>query len=118
MGRKNIIPTFKIYDAVVLGSSRTSVAVNVQNLDKASIHLVWSAGSTPVGVFTVEARNGALDDWFTLDMGSTPISLSGNTGSILIRLDEMPFTDIRVVYTRTSGTATLTGRITAKQVGG
>lgn len=116
MGRKNIVKSFKMFDAVELSSSQTSAATNVINLDTASIHLVWSAGSSPVGDITVEARNGEDDSWYELDFGST-ISISGASGDHQLMLNEMPFTDIRIVYTRTSGSATLDAVLTMKTTG-
>lgn len=117
MARKNLIPSFKLIDAEAMDGNITSEVVNVQNMDIASIHLAWSAGSTPVGTVTVQARNGASDTWYDLDFGSA-ISVSGNSGDHQIILSEMPFTDIKVTYTRSSGDGTLNGYITAKQIGG
>ena len=116
MGRKNVVKSFKMLDAVDISSSQTSDATNVINLDTASIHVVWSAGSSPVGTITVEARNGENDSWYELDFGST-ISVSGASGDHQIMLNEMPFTDIRILYTATSGSATLTATLTMKTMG-
>jgi hypothetical protein len=93
----------------------TSSIVNVINLDTASIHVYWN-GTSPVGVITVEARNGESNSWYNLDFGST-ISVSGNSGNHQIVFTEMPFTDIRLVYTRSSGSGTLNAIITMKTTG-
>jgi len=110
-------------DAVDITSNQLSSATNVTNLDRCSISLAWTGGGTPVGTVTVEARQkdankaSADQDWFTVDFGAT-ISISGNSGSHLLIMDNLDFTDIRVRYTATSGSATLTAVLTAKQVGG
>lgn len=117
MGRKNVVPSYKMFDAVALSASRTSEITNVQNLDKASVLLEWTAGSSPVGVVTVEARQGANGNWTELDMGSA-INISGASGNHQLVFNELPFTDIRLQYTRSSGDATLTATFTGKQVGG
>jgi hypothetical protein len=116
VARKNVIPSFKMIDAQSMASNITSSTVNVQNMDIASIHVSWS-GAAPVGVLTVQARNGAQDPWYDLDFGS-PISVSGSPGDHQIVLESLPFTDIQLIYTATSGTGTMTAAITAKQIGG
>jgi hypothetical protein len=115
MGRKSVVPGFKMIDSGNLSGNIVSSIVSVKNLDKASIHLDWS-GSSPVGTITVSARNGETDSWYTLDFGSA-ISISGNSGDHQIVLNELPFTDIRLDYTATSGTGTLDASITAKVLG-
>jgi len=116
VARKNVIPSYKLIDAGDMSGNVTSSVVNVQNMDIASLHLSW-AGTSPVGTVTVQARNGATDSWYDLDFGSA-ISIASNSGDHQIILQEMPFTDLKVTYTATSGTGTLTGYITAKQIGG
>jgi hypothetical protein len=113
---RRVIQGFKMFDAVALSADRTSATTNCEHLDCSSIHVVWSAGSTPVGAITVQARNGEEDSWRTIDFGD-PISISGASGEHEILFNQMPFTEIRLVYTRSSGTATLTAIISAKSVG-
>ena len=116
MARKNIVPSFKMLDGVDASTNQTSKIVNVQNMDKAAIHVEW-AGASPAGTITVEARNGENDSWYELDFGSA-ISVSGNSGDHQIIFNELPFTDIRLQYASSSGTGTLDATITLKQLGG
>lgn len=116
MARKNIVPSYKMVDAGDASSNITSEIVNVQNMDKASVHVEWT-GVSPVGVITVEARNGEKNPWYTLSFGSA-INVSGNSGDHQIVFNELPFTDIRLQYVATSGTGTLDATVTLKQVGG
>jgi hypothetical protein len=115
MGRKSVLKSFKMIDAGDMSTSLPSQSTNVINLDKASIHLVWT-GTSPVGVITVEAQNGENDSWYDLDFGST-INISGNSGDHQIVFSELSFTTIRINYTRTSGTGSLTATISAKVTG-
>jgi hypothetical protein len=117
LARKNVLKPYKMIDGGDLSSNITSSTTSVINLDKASISISWS-GSSPVGTIEVEARNGEADPWTALDFGGSTISISGNSGSHRILLNETPFTDVRVSYTATSGTGTIDAIITAKQVGG
>lgn len=105
-----------MFDAVSMATSQTSAATNVQNLDSASIFVEWSGASSPVGTVTVQARNGAAGTWYTLDFGAS-IDVSGASGNHQLVFNEMPFTDIRLVYTRSSGSGPLTATISAKTVG-
>jgi hypothetical protein len=116
VGRKNVVHQYNMLDGqtVNMSSSITSNITNVEQFDKCSIHLTWTAG--PAGTFKLQARNGGnpatpglpkakIDDsWYDLDFGST-MSITGTDSEILIQLMELPFTDIRLVYTASSGSA-------------
>jgi hypothetical protein len=114
MGRKNVLKSYKMLDAVNMASTQTSDATSVINLDSASIHVVWSA-ATGAATITVEARNGEHDSWYTLDFGSA-IATSGASGDHQISLFQLPFTDIRIKTTAASA-GSLTATITAKVTG-
>lgn len=116
MARKNT-HAHKMLDSVSMGTSQTSAATNVLNMDKASLFVEWSAGSTPIGTITIEARNKSDGNWYELSFGSS-IDVSGNSGSHQIYFTELPFVDIRVKYNRTSGSGTLNATLVIKQVGG
>lgn len=115
MGRKNVVKSFNMFNAASLAADATSEITDVINLDKASIHITWT-GTSPVGDILVQARNGELDAWYQLDFGST-ISVSGNTGEHQLVFNELPFTHIRLFYDRTSGTGSITAKISAKVQG-
>ena len=117
MGRKNVLKSFKMYDAADISGDVTSATTNVENLDQGSIAITWT-GTSPEGVLTVEAKNGAKDAAFKeIDMGGT-ITITGNTGDHRLLFNQLPFTNIRLVFTSSSGTGTMEAVITAKQVGG
>jgi len=115
MSRKNVLISKLIEDFSDLSANATSQTINVQNLDNCSIHLDFSG--TPTGTIVVQARNGAQDAWYDLALGGGAITLAGAAGSHQILLQILPFTDIQLVYTRTSGTGAMEARITAKTVG-
>lgn len=124
MGRKNIVRSYKMFDAVTISTTQSSTATNVLNLDNASIQVIWSGGGTPVGTLTVEATNVDPDlpsfdsttDYVTLTLSGT-IAVSGNSGNHSIILEEMPFYAIRLTYTSTSGTATMSAYLSSKTIG-
>lgn len=115
MGRKHVVYGFQLFDATTLGSTQTSAEVEVGQSDYGSIFLEWT-GTAPVGVITVQAKNGTNGTYRDLDFGST-ISISGSSGSHDLILNEIPFTHMKVVYTRTSGTGSMTASLTLKSRG-
>ena len=124
MGRKNVVRSYKMLDAVSLSTDQTSTATNVLNLDYASIQVIWSGGSSPVGTITIQGTNidpdlpsfSSTTDWATLELSGT-VSVSGNSGNHSIVFEQLPFHSIRFVYTRSTGTATLSAHLSSKTVG-
>ena len=124
MGRKNVVRSYKMFDAVTISTTQSSTATNVLNLDYASIQLIWSGGGSPVGTITVEGTNidpalpsfDSTTDYVTLGLSGT-VSISGNSGNASIILLQLPFHSIRLVYTSTSGTATMSAYLSSKTVG-
>lgn len=114
MARKHLIYSFPMIDGTI-NSTTTSPSSKVDQLDKASIDLKWSA-STLVATATVEAKNGDQADWRALDFGSA-ITVSGASGAHEILLVEMPFTDLRLVLTVSAGSGDLSAVLTSKSVG-
>ena len=110
-------------DAVSIATNQTSDKTNVESVDQGTIHINWASGSTPVGVITVEASNStelefnaSTETWIELDFG-TAINVSGTSGDHQIVFDSMPFRYIRIIYTRSSGSATLSANFHAKTLG-
>lgn len=126
MGRKPLVTQFDMFSASgSMAADNTSASTNIEQMDKATIHLSWSAG--PVGEFFLQARVGSKsqsqpntkydDSWFNVDMGAA-MSITGADSELLIQLNECPGTEIRVKYIRTSGSASdLKALLTMKAVG-
>jgi hypothetical protein len=113
MGRKSLVHGFKMLDAVAASSAQTSAATNVEQVDKLSIHCLFTNASS--GTFIVEARNGSKDGWYALDFG-VPLTVTAET-NVQIVLNESPFTDIRLTWTPSSASGTMTASLTMKAVG-
>lgn len=95
-------------------ASTTSNLTNVLYMDNIGIVASWT-GTTPIGAIFIDASNDG-SNWVTLDFG-TGISVSGNTGSHVININQFPYNQIRARYVKTSGTGTLTLTLTVKQMG-
>jgi len=122
MARKNVAGPFLSFDDQSLGADATSAITDVTYLDNIGILVDWS-GTAPVGELIVECANPPVVDkeadyqWTALDFGST-ITISGASGSHAININQVPYSKMRLRYVRTSGTGSLTARLTIKQVGG
>ena len=115
MARKHVVYGYDAFDAVSLSSSQTSAEIEVGQTDYGSIYIFWT-GSSPSGTIEVQAKNGAAGTYRPLDFGAT-ISISGASGNHELILTEMPFTYIRLVYTRSSGSGSMTANVTLKSKG-
>jgi len=115
VGRKSVVNAYKIIDAVSLGATFTSGVTSTKNLDNIGLLVEWSGGGSPVGAITIEVQNGN-SAWSALDFG-TPISITGNSGNLNININQLPFENMRITYTRTSGTGSMTATLAAKVVG-
>lgn len=131
-GRKNQLSSFKNYDAVSMGASATSTVTCIQFLDNIGVQLDWTG--SPSGNFQVQvSANYSQDELGNVISAGTwvPLVLSYWDGSQFVTSTNIPTTlgspvyldlallsapYIRVVYTRSGGTGTLNGRITAKMV--
>lgn len=116
MARKNFIDAYRMIDEGDLSSAITTNSTNVLKLDRASLHVFWSDLSA-VGVLKVEARVGDGNPWFEIDFDE-PLEIKVDyNGEFQIIFNELPFTDIRLVYVPTSGSGTLNAILTSKTVG-
>lgn len=107
-------------------ASITSQPINLKHEKDCGVQLVWTG--TPTGTFTFEvnmqfnqrgtdpfAIENEQGTWTQLTMATAPTSPSGTASDTFVDLSELPAEWVRVKYTRTSGTGTLTGF--AKQKG-
>lgn len=115
MARKHVVYGYQLFDAVSLASSQTSSVVEVSQTDYGSIYVAWS-GSSINGTLEVQAKNGEDGTYRALDFGST-ITISGTTGAHDLIMSELPFTHIKLVYTRSAGTGSMTANLTLKSKG-
>lgn len=123
MSRKNILPKFKNITAGDMSGNITSVVTNIGYVDNVGCELSWTG--TPTGTFSVEVSVSYEQDsqgnvinagaWNALTLNPTPVA-SGSAGSFYISLNQLEAPWIRVRYTRTSGSGTLTGYIATKEI--
>jgi hypothetical protein len=118
---KKIIDPFKVIDAASMAGNISSAATNVRSMDMVTFFIEWT-GTAPVGTLSFsyvekESINPSLEVWKTIDFGTagTTIPISGNSGSHTVIFTVLPFVKMKVNYTATSGTGSLTVTIVGKE---
>jgi hypothetical protein len=91
-----------------------SKEVHVLFLDYALFDINWS-GNTTNGVVTFQILKDGKLDWETLEIHGEPVSISGSAGNHKVLFQELPFKEIRAVYTSNSGGETVSIYVTAKE---
>ena len=122
---KNVLRPISLVSAGNMSGNITSGAINIQFLDCVSMQLSFTG--TPTGTFAVQ---GSLDyyaspadpdtvlvpgTWTSLTLSPSPVA-SGAADNILIDMYGLSFPYIRLVYTATSGSGTLTANVSGKSI--
>jgi hypothetical protein len=119
----NLLNPVVAINAASMATSLTSSVVEIKEQDNVGVQLDFSGA--PVGTFECQvSMNYAQDaignvtnagNWIPVDLTGTPTA-AGAADHIYIDLNQLSAPYIRVVYTRTSGTGSLTCRINGKAV--
>jgi len=107
-------PTPVITNGAMVGNLTSAITI-LSNLSMMSYSYTWS-GTSPVGTIVVEVSNDYTQDssgatanpgtWDALPLSVAP-SVSGNTGTGFVDIDQLGAYAIRTRYIATSGTGTL-----------
>lgn len=115
----------KVTLTVDLSATGNSLPVEIMFLNGYSIVASWTG--TPTGTLSLEGSNNAWDEnalipsqtnssssatWVAINGSST--SLTGAAGSYMWNAADQNFQAVRIKYTRTSGTGSLTGHFRGK----
>jgi hypothetical protein len=107
----------EIITAQSMGASFNSDPVYVGGAPGFSIQAVTSSSSSPVGTFKLQASNdlqtGSVTNY--TDIPDSDIAVSGDAVDMWDVMDHQ-YKWVRVVYTRTSGTATVSARINMNEL--
>jgi len=108
----------KIISDGSMAGNLTSSTLGTTNLDNIGLIVSW-AGTSPVGTLTVEVRQNSLgvtSEWSEIDFGAA-ISVTGDAGTHNININQTPYDELQVKFTRASGTGTLQVVAAGKSVG-
>lgn len=101
--------------AYTLAASFASDPVLLEFEDNPDIQCVWTG--TPTGTLAVQiSLDPAILGWQTITFSPTPDQPAGSSGSDYFSLNQTAAAYIRLIYTRASGTGTITAKIAAKSV--
>lgn len=99
----------------------TSTGIALNSTYAYSIQGIWSGGSAPVGTFKLQGSDdagyaGGAQPTNWSDVTSSSQAISGTPGKILYDVTECSYRWVRLVYTHTSGSATLNVTINTKGI--
>lgn len=112
MSRK-LTHKYKMFNALNATVSQTSQEVSVMGVDKLSIHVKFSANNS--GTFRLQAKNGSDDSFFDVTFNATMTITSDNEA--LLIMNEVPFDSIKLIWTPSSGSGTMTAVLNMKSLG-
>lgn len=112
-GRKNTLPPIPIVTAGNMSGNVTSISVGVQYLDFISIEVVITG--TPTGTLDVQISHDN-SNWVSVPLSSTAVITSGSPSPIIFEnIEALPAPWVRMVYTATSGSGTMSATLSARQ---
>jgi hypothetical protein len=89
----------------------TSSTLEVKEIRTFAVQAVWS-GASPLGTLSIQGSNDGTN-FKELSGGS--IAVSGNTGNDLKNFPDCGYAYVQAVYTKTSGTGTITVTVNGKR---
>lgn len=116
---KNAVNPFKLIDAGDMSGNLTAVVANgvfqngVLYLDNIGFQYIWTG--TPTGTIALQFSQDGTN-WTTMVLSpaiTQPAGSAGNDGS---NVNQFPYKYIRVTYTRSSGSGSLTVWMSAKEI--
>lgn len=122
---KGVLLPFAVISGGNMAGNITSAPTNTQYLDNVVYVLSWPATGSPNGTFAVQvsedytvSSTGTVTNsgtWVPITLSAT-ITAASVADNALIDLNQLPSSWVRIVYTRSSGTGTLTGYVSGKAV--
>lgn len=111
-GRKNVNVPFTVLNAQSLATSFQSIPTNIQYQDRVGISITTTG--TPTGTLTIEGSIDAIT-WFTLTFDTAIAPLSGTPNDYFFDIEATALVWIRIAYAATSGSGTMTAKISTKE---
>lgn len=111
---RSVLLNYVAIDAESMGADITGPTTTISYQDQVCYQVSWlGASGSAIGTIAVQ---GSVDNVTFHDITFTPALTQPNAddGGYLINMALVPFTYIRVKYTRSSGTGTLTVKMSTK----
>lgn len=114
MSAKSVINPFKVVDAQSMTTEVISLPTAITSQDNVAYQVTYSG--SPTGSFNVEATLDGTT-WSTL-VFSPAMTAANSASPFLININQVPYAQLRLKYTPSSGTGTMTAIVMAKRLGG
>lgn len=108
---KNALLPITIISAGTMAGDLTSTVVPIQWEDNIAVQLVWTG--TPTGTLAVQVSMDEVT-WTAIPFDPVITQPAGSSGACFICLNQLASPFLRVIYTRSSGTGTLTAKACGK----
>lgn len=95
-----------------MGKDLHTDPIEVNIADNVTFCIYHTAGSSPVGVIEIQARNQDTEAWITVDGSEVNVPVAD--GALMYRIPTPPGRWVRGFYTYTSGNAVISGSIFGK----
>lgn len=113
-GRKNALLNTQFITNASMSGNITSKPIEIQFLDNVAISLQFPVNASATGNFYVDISNDS-QTWIPISFG-TAMSIPDTDNAIQIEATELAASYLRVRYVFLSGTGTLNGFISAKEI--
>jgi hypothetical protein len=110
---RKTVHSYTVFNAVDATTTQTSEKTVVQGIDKLSYHVKFSANNA--GTFNVQAQNSDSDTWVNISFNAVMTIAAENEA--LIIMNEVPFKNLRLVWTPSAGSGTMTAILNMRAVG-
>ena len=107
-----VLRPFQLFTAETIDTNLTSPITTLFGVKEVFIAIDWTTATAVSGAITVEVLYDNADHWKPLEFASA-ITISGS-GYHEVLLEQVPFGQIRLKYTSTSGTGVLNAWIQGK----
>lgn len=111
----------KLESAKSLASSFQTDPTDIKYMHNVGYTIACSGVTSNTGEFKVEARikesETSYSDWMELEF-STPIQLTNADKDIIINLNQLPFSQVRLTFTDSAGDGVCDIFVSAKGIGG
>lgn len=115
MARKEVLRKYRLLNAVSMASDILSDPVDVTYQDDLGLQISWTGA--PVGKIDIMMSvSGDPADYFAITLPVGMTQPSGTPDGYLFELNECPYPNYKIAYTRTSGTGNLTVWICGKEI--
>lgn len=112
MSRK-LFHRFTVFNALAANTSQIGLSTSTIGADRLAYHIKFTNSVT--GTFDIQAKNTDSDSWFSVPFNAT-MTITADTEALLL-MNEVHFSEVRLVWNPSSATGTITANLILKSLG-